>query len=271
MAKEFFTHPETQQLFDTVEEITRRSGVSRGQAFEDVLRASVAALAAETMEPEYFDAIKAHLDGKKGKRGVDLFPVFLAQAVDGMSRNDNDVLGDLFQAGISYGEHGLYLTPQLVAELMARLSLDAEERTSDGETPMICDPCCGSGLLLMEAGKINPQAELIGQDIDARCARITALNLGLRGKYGWVICGNSLSREVQFVYRIGSFFHESCDGLSSATSCQSSARFSRRSRVRPGKNCSSNSMIRRKEPLRRRPHCPISSRFQNGPSGSNSD
>ena len=45
-----------------------------------------------------------------------------------------------------------------------------------------------------------------------RCARIAAINLGLRGKYGWIVCGNTLSREVQFVYRIGSFFHEGPNG-----------------------------------------------------------
>lgn len=213
MGKEQFLYTNTRPLFDTLEAIARRSGVSRGHAFEDVLRASVAALAAETMEAEYFDAIKAHRDGAHAKRGVDLFPVFLGQAVDAMSRTDNDVLGDLFQGAVSYGEHGLYLTPQPVAELMVRLSVDAKDETADSNTPTICDPCCGSGVLLMEAGKINPRAELIGQDVDARCARITALNLGLRGKFGWVICGNSLTRDVKFVYRIGSFFHESANGL----------------------------------------------------------
>jgi hypothetical protein len=39
------------------------------------------------------------------------------------------------------------------------------------------------------------------------------LNLGLRGKYGWAICGNTLSREVQFAFRIGSLFHDGPDSL----------------------------------------------------------
>ncbi|WP_145305562.1 N-6 DNA methylase [Gimesia fumaroli] len=211
MAKEFFSYPETQQLFQTLEEITRRSKVSRAQAFEDTIRASVAALAAETMESEYFDAIKAHTKGEIGERGVDLMPVFLAQTIDAMSRTDNDVLGDLFQGSISYGEHSLYLTPPSVAQMMASMTSD-ETEDGDGRETLISDPCCGSGIPLIEAGKLHPQAELIGQDIDARCARLTALNLGLRQKYGWVICGNTLTREVQFVYRIGSFFHEGAQG-----------------------------------------------------------
>jgi len=213
MAKEQFAHDETRQLFSTLEDISRRSAVSRGQAFEDVLRATVAALAAETMEDDYFDAIKAHTDGAKGKRGVDLFSTFFGQLVHAMERTDSDVLGDLFQGAISYGENGLYLTPESVSRLMAQITIDPPDKTPDGEKPVICDPCCGTGILLSEAGKINPQAELVGQDVDARCARVTAINLGLRGKYGWVICGNSLSRDVQFTYRIGSFFHEGPNGL----------------------------------------------------------
>jgi hypothetical protein len=41
----------------------------------------------------------------------------------------------------------------------------------------------------------------------------TSINLGLRGRYGWVVCGNALSGETQFAYRIGSFFNESPNGL----------------------------------------------------------
>ena len=66
--------------------------------------------------------------------------------------------------------------------------------------------------MLLAAAKINPHAELVGQDIDARSVKITAINMGLRGRYGWVVCGNSLSGETQFAYRIGSFFNEAPGG-----------------------------------------------------------
>jgi len=49
--------------------------------------------------------------------------------------------------------------------------------------------------------KINPHAECIGQDIDARCAKITAINLG-----------NALSGEARFAYRVAPFFHETPNG-----------------------------------------------------------
>ncbi|QDU10888.1 N-6 DNA methylase [Gimesia aquarii] len=212
MAKEQFFYSQTRQLFTTLENISQRSGVSRGKAFEDLLQACVAALAAETMEPAYFEAIQAHTEGSPGKRGVDLFPKFLAQLIESMSEQDQDLLGDLFEGSISYGEKGQFLTPESVSELMANLTIDAAEKTAEKKTQVINDPCCGTGRMLLKAGEINPQAELCGQDIDARCVRMTALNLSLRGKYGYVVCGNSLTLESKFAYRVGSFYHELPNG-----------------------------------------------------------
>ena len=46
-------------------------------------------------------------------------------------------------------------------------------------------------------------SELVGQDIDLRCVRMTAINLALRNLYGYVLWGNSLSGEVKLAYRTG--------------------------------------------------------------------
>ncbi len=113
---------------------------------------------------------------------------------------------------ISYGEHSLYLTPPAIAQLMAQMTVD-EPADDDDHDFMISDPCCGSGIPLIEAGKRNPKAALVGQDIDARCAMMTAVNLSLNDRQGWIICGNTLTREVDFVYRIGDFYHEGPNGL----------------------------------------------------------
>jgi hypothetical protein len=75
--------------------------------------------------------------------------------------------------------------------------------------------------MLLEASNINPHAELVGQDIDARCVKITAINLGLRSRYGWVVCGNTLTGDTQFAYRVGSVFKPlsgAYDGIHSALS-----------------------------------------------------
>jgi hypothetical protein len=135
------------------------------------------------------------------------------QLVLAMEKNDADILGDLFQGAITYGENGLYLTPDAITQLMAQLTIQDDEQLVVESSQLINDCCCGTGRMLLEASKLNPEAELVGQDIDARCARITAINLSLRGKYGWVVCGNTLSGETQFAYRIGHFYYESPNGL----------------------------------------------------------
>ncbi|HUY90463.1 MAG TPA: N-6 DNA methylase [Pirellulales bacterium] len=154
-----------------------------------------------------------HTKGKKGERGVDLMARMFGELIGAMDDNEDDLLGDLFQGAITYGEDGQYFTPDGVSRLMAQISVDPEARPSAGKPIYIHDPCCGTGRMLLEASKVNPHAELIGQDIDPRCVKITAINLGLRSRYGWVICGNSLSGETQFAYRIGSLFHETPNGL----------------------------------------------------------
>ena len=67
----------------------------------------------------------------------------------------------------------------------------------------VFDPCCGSGRLLLAAADICPHAELWGQDIDARCVQMTAINLALRNLRGWVCHGNALSGQQWQVYRTG--------------------------------------------------------------------
>lgn len=213
MAKEQFFYPETQPLFKKLEQLSQRSSVSRDQAFQDWLTAVVCALAAETKEDEYLSMVERHKDGKHGRRGIDLMPPMFGELVNAMTRTDADILGDLFQGAITYGEAGQYLSPQSIARLLAQMSVDPDARPTPDKPLLVSDCCCGTGRMLLEASQVNPYAELVGQDIDARCVKISAVNLGLRGRYGWVVCGNSLSGETQFAYRIGSFFNETPGGL----------------------------------------------------------
>ena len=114
MAKEQFFYSETQPLFKKLEELSRRSGVSRGQAFEDWIAAMVCALTAETKEDEYMAMVERHKKGPKGNRGVDLMPRMFGELINAMEKADADILGDLFQNAITYGEAGQYLTPEAV-------------------------------------------------------------------------------------------------------------------------------------------------------------
>ncbi len=212
MASESFFYRETQPLFRQLETVSQRSGVSRGLAFEDFLTAGVAALAAETMEEEYLAMVERHRDGEPGNRSIDVMATMFAELVQAMTMTDGDILGDLFQSAVCHQESGQFFTPEPISQLMSQLTIGDDEKGEDGRPLMVSDPACGTGRMLLDAARQNPNVELCGTDIDARCAKISAINLGLRSHYGWIVCGNSLTLENRFAYRIAPFYHESPAG-----------------------------------------------------------
>ena len=57
--------------------------------------------------------------------------------------------------------------------------------------------------MLLAYAETRRSGELVGQDVDLRCVKMTTLNLALRNLYGYVLWGNSLAREVKLGYRTG--------------------------------------------------------------------
>ena len=79
---------------------------------------------------------------------------------------------------------------------------DAAEDEGTGRKS-VCDPCVGSGRMLLAVADMKPHWDFVGQDVDLRCVRMTAINLALRNLYGYVVWGNSLTSEKRLVYRTG--------------------------------------------------------------------
>jgi hypothetical protein len=199
MPREQFLYNGTQQICDLLDEAGRRAGVSRGQTFEDFLACTLSALSNRQMEDEYLAVVrKGYADGEKGRRGIDSLTQAFGTLIDLMEQTRKDILGDLFQGGITYGEAGQFMTPEQLCEFMAALCID-EKQPGD----VACDPCCGSGRMLLAFAEHHPGGELVGQDIDLRCVRMTSINLALRNLYGYVLWGNSLAGEVKLAYRTG--------------------------------------------------------------------
>jgi type I restriction-modification system DNA methylase subunit len=142
IAREQFSQPAAESLFKKLEQLSHRSGVSRGVAFEDWLTAMVCALAAETKEGEYLAMIERHKEGKAGKRGCDLMGQMFGELVNAMSESEADILGDLFQGAITYGEAGQYFTPESITKLLAQMSIDPDARPENGRPILINDPLC---------------------------------------------------------------------------------------------------------------------------------
>lgn len=205
MAREHFFYDENRRHLQLLDEAARRSGVSRGQAWDDFLVMGVAALAGGAMEGQYMDVVEKHTEGEPGKRGCDSLAQLFGSVVNAMEDDPRegmrDILGDLFQGGVSYGEHGLYLTPEPVARMMATLCVhDVDDPT---QRLSVADCCAGTGRMLLAVAEQHRHWDFYAQDVDVRCVRVSALNLGLRNLYGYCVLGDSLTLERKLVYRTG--------------------------------------------------------------------
>jgi hypothetical protein len=182
---------------DLIDGIAHQSGLHRQRVFDDWLFTMVASLSGGQMEAEYLNVIQPYVAGKKGKRPIDQFAIAFARLIDAMTETRADILGDVFEGAITRGAAGQFLTPEPIADLMVQMVAD-EGRTLN-------DPCCGTGRMFLAAVKAHPFRlwEFVGQDIDLRCVRITAINLALWNQYAWVLHGNSLTTEVRLAYRTG--------------------------------------------------------------------
>lgn len=150
------------------------------------------------MEDEYLSIVPRYSEGAKGNRAIDAIPEAFGALIEAMEITKKDILGDIFEGGITFGENGQFFTPEHICDVMAQLSMDA---SVSGKR--IYDPACGSGRTLLAAADIAPNNEFYGQDIDIRCVRMTAINLALRNLHGYVIWGNSLADERRLVFRTG--------------------------------------------------------------------
>ena len=208
MAKEQFFYPESADLLKTLDEVARRSGVSRGQAFEDYLHMAVCSLSGGRMEEQYMAVVKKHSEGTRGKRGCDSIAELFAKTVAAMEAEETrgemkDILGDLFQGAITYGEAGQFFTPMPIARMMTAMTIGDIPEEAKSEKKSIYDCACGSGRMLLAAAEVQPHWIFVGRDIDIRCVRMCCLNLAFRNLYGYVIHGNSLADERRLVYRTG--------------------------------------------------------------------
>jgi hypothetical protein len=77
--------------------------------------------------------------------------------------------------GTGWNPTGFYPTPHDVVECMMRLTMhDAGKEGRDPRTCKVCDPCCGSGRMLLHAS--NHSLSLFGQDIDPLAVSMCLVN-----------------------------------------------------------------------------------------------
>jgi hypothetical protein len=198
MSKESFTLQESKAVWKELENASMRSSHNTRQVFEDWLTMVTCSLSGGQMEDEYMALVPRYSEGKTGDRAIDYFPKAFGALIEGMEKTRQDILGDVFCGGVSFGENGQFFTPDCICQMMAQMQI-----SPDDTGKRILDPACGSGRTLLAAADINPNNEFYGVDVDIRCVRMTAINLALRNLYGWVTWGNTLTDETWLHFRTG--------------------------------------------------------------------
>lgn len=195
MSADFFSIAASKPIVEELDAVARTRS-SRVSVFHDWLRMIAAALTGGREESWYLETVKRYTGGK------DDAPKRLANAWGAahawMRVNPfGDILGDIFQGGITRGEAGQFFTPNALCEVMATLAAgDLPERTADAEPLKIADPACGSGRTLLAFARSRPNELYFATDVDERCVLMTAINLAVNGVVGAVVHGNTLSLDV---------------------------------------------------------------------------
>lgn len=174
-----------------------RNGYSSFTIFNDWLDIMLYALQRD--DPHYLDIVHRYKNTQpQGSREIDYFCKAFALLQIEMQRTNDDILGQLYmQWNINNKCRSQFFTPPHVAHMMASM-LNPKGNISD--------PCCGSGIMLIEALKSMSEEDIksstfFGQDIDLTCVKMCALNLLFLNVHGFIIWGDNLMLECKKVYR----------------------------------------------------------------------
>jgi len=172
-------------------------GYSPFTVFNDWLDLMLYALQRD--DEHYLEIVRRYRnDQKEGERDIDYFCKAFASLQLEMKNTNDDVLGQVYMDwNQSTKLRGQFFTPKHVASMMAKM-LNPKGR--------ILDPCCGSGVMLIESIKTMDNESLdnsvfVGQDIDITCVKMCALNLMFFNVDGYVVWGDSLLMECKKVYQ----------------------------------------------------------------------
>ena len=155
--------------------------------FDQFLDIILAAL--ERREDDYMSLIKG-LDKDVLNSYAEIYGILSAYFFEG---NYGDPLGNFYMDNFSHGKSGEFYTPWNVAYMMASMLNPQPDQT-------VCDPTCGSGIMLMAVRCIIHQnhgwlassrygRNLYGSDISNNAVRMAKINMYLTD-YVYMICLN---------------------------------------------------------------------------------
>ena len=216
-----------------LEDIARTKG-SITSVFSDFTRIAACAVANQSREPEYLEAIKPY-----SKEDLSKFTESFAYLIEEMQAKPfSDLLGQHYQEIASKStrdSRGEFYTPEPISELMARIIIDPEKVINDSKPVTMNEPTCGGGGMILQAAKLfsplyrnddKSYVDLLrvtAQDLSPTACDMTYFNTTMWGIPTEIIQGNTLTMEVQnhwyniHWYRVGEHYNRACKQLHQMT------------------------------------------------------
>lgn len=197
----------TKPILDSLNETRQQTGYGWSRVFRDWIEVVFCSLQRDDdSHGELVDEYETDFGKETTQTVFEAYSEAFGDFLVATGETDADVLGYLYQEyGSPSSEHGQHFTPPPVAQLLGGMLVPTAGniRDSTPENPIpIHDPACGSGSLLLGAGqRLEELAEspyaavFVGQDIDIRCTKMTAINFAVCGLPGFAIHGDSLKNE----------------------------------------------------------------------------
>lgn len=179
-----------------------RLGHARYDVFTDWIDLMLSSLQRD--DENYLDIVDRYDNERpEGEHPADLYSQAFGELQRGLAETDADLLGVVYEElGMDSDAFGQYFTPHNICDAKAEMVISVDESRDDPYT--IADPACGSGRLLIHAAKKIPEdvdAVFYGQDKDATCAKMTALNFCFFNMDGYAVHGDSLKMEKHRVWQ----------------------------------------------------------------------
>ncbi|EMA54886.1 N-6 DNA methylase [Halococcus salifodinae] len=204
----------TKPVLDSLTDVRQQTGHGWSRVFRDWIDIVFTSLQRDDdSHDEMVDRYESDFGEETTQTAFEAYSEGFANLLAAMEKTDADVLGCLYQEyGAPSEENGQHFTPPPTARLLGGMMLPTDEKiesTTPDDPLTIHDPTCGSGSLLVGAGQRleeladSPYAALFfGQDIDIRCAKMTAINFAIRGLPGFAIHGDSLKADPMAAWKV---------------------------------------------------------------------